>query len=137
MGKIYITRYDKERLESLLGYASATWQGKDKKFLLALEEELDQAVIVRPEMIPANVVTMNSKVRVRDLDSSEEIDYIICFPGDADSMKNQISVLSPVGTALLGTTQGDVITWSVPSGVRRLLVKTVVFQPESSGEYHL
>jgi regulator of nucleoside diphosphate kinase len=100
----------------------------------ALEEELDRAEVVAPERVPADVVTMNSEVRLKDLDTGKVMVYRIVYPntrptGSADP----VSVLAPLGTALLGYRAGDVIEWPVPRATRRLKVLDVVFQPESAG----
>lgn len=137
MGKIYISQYDRDRLEGLINYAESTGAERDKKYLEALQNELDQANIVLPHKIPPDVVTMNSQVRVRDLDTGKEGVYSIVFPGLADPANHSISVLSPVGTALIGARQGNVVEWEVPSGRRRLCVVELIYQPESAGDYDL
>lgn len=136
MGKIYISQFDKDRLESLISYA---WekQSRDKRHLQELREELDAAEVIRPDEVPDNVVTMNSVVKVRDLDTGGQVEYRLVFPGDADPASNRISVLAPVGTALIGTQVGGLINWESPSGVRRLLVDELIYQPEAAGDYHL
>lgn len=137
MGKLYISQYDKERLEGLIDYAESAGPERDRKYLAALQDELDKAKVVPPGKIPADVVTMNSQVRVRDLDTGEESVYRIAFPGLADPGKHSISVLSPVGTALIGARQGNVVAWEAPSGRRRLRVVELVYQPESAGDLDL
>jgi regulator of nucleoside diphosphate kinase len=102
-----------------------------------LEEELDRAELVQQKDIPADVITMRSTVRLKDLATSEEMIYQLVFPTEANYEEGRISVLAPIGTAMLGYKRGDVIEWQVPSGSRRLSVEEVIYQPESSGEYHL
>lgn len=80
--------------------------------------------------MPENVVPMNSCVRVKDLDRNDEVIYQIVFPGEANSGKNRISVLAPIGTGLLGYREGDIVEWAVPSGVRRLRIVSVNREPE-------
>jgi regulator of nucleoside diphosphate kinase len=80
---------------------------------------------------------MNSKVRVRDMQSGEVKDYTLVFPHQADVTEDRISVLAPIGTALLGYKAGDVIELSVPDGTRVLKVESVLYQPEASGDFHL
>jgi regulator of nucleoside diphosphate kinase len=84
------------------------------------------------EPVPADVVTMNSEVRLMDLDSGETKVYTLVFPSQARS-KNAVSVLAPIGTAILGYRVGSVIEWRVPRGVRRLKVLAVLYQPEAAG----
>ncbi|HZP03048.1 MAG TPA: nucleoside diphosphate kinase regulator [Terriglobia bacterium] len=130
---IVITESNRTRLEELLGYARGL-APRDRRYLESLEEELDRAEVVAANEIPPDVVTMNSRVRVRDLDSGMERVYTIVFPRDADPAHNRISILAPIGTALLGYRVGDVIEWEVPAGTRRLRVEEVLYQPEAAGE---
>lgn len=133
---IYITEFDKERLEELIEVADE-FGGHDRKDLESLAQELDQAEIVSSKDIPPDVVTMNSKVILRDLSTSEKMTYILVFPKDANIDKGAISVLAPVGTAILGYAKGDIIEWTVPSGIRRICIEEVLYQPEAAGDYHL
>jgi regulator of nucleoside diphosphate kinase len=132
---IYITKPDYERLTKLIEIVR---DGEsNSEYLDRLEEELDRAEMVQQENIPADVITMRSTVRLKDLDTSDEMIYRLVFPTEANYDEGKISVLAPVGTAMLGYRRGDVIEWQVPSGVRRLSVEEVLYQPESNGEYHL
>lgn len=140
MGKqtnIYITKPDYERLTKLIEIARDREGDANREYLDRLEEELDRAEVVQQQDVPADVITMRSTVRVKDLDTSEEIIYRLVFPIEANYDQGKISVLAPIGTAMLGYRRGDVIEWQVPSGVRRLSVEEVLYQPESKGEYHL
>ena len=96
-----------------------------------LEQELDRAEVVEPEAIPRDVVTMNSEVRLKDLDSGESRVYRLIFPTQTRT-ENSVSVLAPIGTAMLGYRVGDVIEWRVPKGIRRLEVLEVIYQPEAA-----
>ena len=78
---------------------------------------------------------MNSSVRLKDLDTKKELTYTLVFPSDADAGQNRISVLAPIGTALIGYRVGDIITWEVPAGRRRLKVEKIIYQPEAAGDY--
>lgn len=114
---IVITEYDYLRLRSLIA-SSRQFNPRDAQHLDDLEQELERAVISGPAL-PKGVVTMNSRVRVRDLNSGHEFTYRIVFPRDADVAKDRISVLAPIGTALLGYGAGATVEWRVPSGLRR------------------
>jgi regulator of nucleoside diphosphate kinase len=133
--KIIITENDHERLEALLASEFATAIGASE-YLDDLRAELDRAEIVRPEDVPRNVVTMNSTVVLRDLDTKEKETYTLVFPEAADIANDRLSVLAPVGTAILGERVGDVVRWRVPQGWRRLKVERVVYQPEREGAFH-
>jgi regulator of nucleoside diphosphate kinase len=106
--QIFITSFDLERLEELIAVA-IEFRDHSRKDLDALEEELSQAEVVEPQKMPPDVVTMNSKAVLRDLDTSKEMVYRLVFPKDADIDSGAISVLAPVGTAILGYREGDVI----------------------------
>jgi regulator of nucleoside diphosphate kinase len=134
--KIIITELDYERLQDLLASEFATAIGP-REYLDDLRAELDRAEIVRPEDVPENVVTMNSTVALRDLDTKEKETYTLVFPDSADIANDRLSVLAPVGTAILGERVGDVVRWRVPQGLRRLKVEHVLYQPEREGALHV
>ena len=132
--QIWITTFDLERLSSLIDGIRATGPQK-KAYLVQLEKELERARVVDPEKIPGDVITMNSVVRIRDLESGEGTAYTLVFPSEARIEENRISVLSAIGTALIGFRVGDIIEWKVPSGLKRLKVEGILYQPEASGHY--
>ena len=134
---IYITEVDRQRLEKLIEIASERDSMAGHENLRRLEHELDRAETVAPKDVPADVVTMRSKVRLRDLNTGEEMVYTLVFPTEANYDEGKISVLAPVGTAMLGYRAGDTIEWQVPSGLRRLKVEELLYQPEAAGEYNL
>jgi regulator of nucleoside diphosphate kinase len=133
--KIIITQCDYEYLEELLS-SEFTQAIGPADYLQGLEAELARAEIVDPKRVPKNVVTMNSTVKLRDLDTKEIETYTLVFPEQADIANNKLSVLAPVGTAILGQRVGDVLRWRVPSGWRRLKVERVLYQPERAGVFH-
>lgn len=135
--EIYITEPDHERLTKLIEIARAREGDANRKHIDSLEEELERAEVVQQTEIPPDVITMRSTVRLKDMDTSEEMTYQLTFPTEANYDEGKISILAPIGTAMLGYRRGDVIEWEVPSGVRRLRVEEVLYQPESKGEYHL
>jgi len=128
---ICITEPDMEKLRHLLNFVHAP-MSKDREYLATLEEELDRAHVVSPSQVPADVITMNSKVCVTDLDTGDALTYTLVFPRDADVAQGKISVLAPIGTAILGYRAGDVIVWKVPGGERRLRVEAILHQPEAA-----
>lgn len=135
---IYITSFDMLRLEELLEVAydfSAT--KRDNKHLDELTKELFRAEVVDAKNIPSNVITMNSKVRLIDMESNEDKIYTLVFPSEANIDENKISILAPIGTAMLGYHVGDTIKWQVPAGAKKLKVKKIIYQPEAAGDFHL
>ncbi len=133
---IHITEFDFERLKELLQDLQATDYRKSD-YLERLQLEIDRAEIVQPEDIPSDVVTMNSTVCIEDIDTEEEEIYTLVFPEDADLSQGKISILAPIGTAMLGYEVGDSFEWEVPGGIRKLRVKRILYQPEASGDFHL
>ena len=133
--EIYVTALDVERLRKLLDGVKL-WSSRDREHLEALEAELDRAHAVAPQDVPGDVVTMNSAVLVRDLDAGTEMALTLVFPSDTGLELGKISILAPVGTALLGYRVGDTIEWKVPGRVRRLRVERMLYQPEAAGDYH-
>lgn len=125
---IYITDYDMERLKKLLLFEKIVHP--DREDLQGLEAELSRSRVVASSEIPQGVVMMNSKVRFIDLDTGEEMIYTLVFPEEANIDQNRISVLAPIGTALLGYRVGDTLEWQVPAGLRRLKVTEILYQPE-------
>jgi regulator of nucleoside diphosphate kinase len=127
--RIVISRFDQERLERLLDKVGP------RPDLDALREEIERAEIVEPADVPADLVTMNSVVRFVDEESGSESEVALVFPGHADADKNRISVLAPIGSALLGLSVGDSIDWPLPGArTRRLRVVAVTYQPEAAGD---
>jgi len=130
-GDIVVTESDYVRLLSLVRTYRRLHQCNTER-LDDLENELNRATILNLDEVPADVVTMNSRVRIKDLSSGHELIYQIVFPKDADISENRISVLAPIGTALLGYRTGTSVEWRVPSGTRRLRILDVEYQPEAA-----
>ncbi len=101
-----------------------------------LEAELNRAIIVDADKIPPDIVTMNSKAYLRDMDTGKDEFYQLVYPEDADIEQNKISILAPIGTAILGYKVGDIIEWKVPAGLRKLKIKKILYQPEAAKEHH-
>ena len=129
--EITLSRLDAERLELMLDALG----GKSFPGRLELEEEIARANVVEPAQVPPTVVTMNSSVRFKVASSDTEFSLTLVFPRDADGSNDKISILAPVGSALLGLTEGDEITWPAPGGGMMLVkIIEVTYQPERSGD---
>ena len=133
---IYITSQDKQRLEELLAEVSVS-DPRQHGDLKLLEEELRRAVIVEPKEIPGDVITMNSRAEMRDLESDEIVAFTLVFPSEANIDEEKISVLAPIGAGMLGYRVGDEFEWNVPDGVRHMKVTKVHYQPEAAGNFDL
>ncbi len=131
--KVIISATDAERLERLFeAMPGDAFPGKAE-----LEAELERAEVVDSKDIPPSVVTMNSKVRFKVESSNEEFCLTLVYPKDVDATGGTISVLAPVGSALLGLSQGDEIEWPKPGGgILRVRIDEILYQPERSGAYH-
>jgi len=131
--EITISSLDADRLYELLASLPRnSIAGKAE-----LESEIDRANVVAPELVPPTIVTMNSTVKFIIESTKEEFELTLVYPKDVDSSGNTISVLAPVGSALLGLSQGDEIEWPKPGGGSlEVKLKEVVYQPEKSGELH-
>jgi regulator of nucleoside diphosphate kinase len=124
---IYVTESDLQRLERLLEISKRTANVE------ALSDELGRAIIVEAHVVPPDLVTMNSTVRFRDDATGEETELSLVYPQDADIGAGKVSVLAPVGSALLGLSVGQSIEWPMPTGqTRRLRLEAVLYQPEAT-----
>lgn len=133
---IYMTNYDLIRLKELL-QVGVSLKRRDKEHLETLQGELDRAHVLHPTAIPSDVVTMNSRVRLVDLVTNEEGAYTLVFPSEANLEQGKISILAPIGTAILGCRVGDTVEWRMPGGIRKLRVEQILYQPEAAGQYQL
>ena len=127
---IVITQPDMTKLRALAGAGRAP-STYDQAHLQALETELERATVVKSDEVPGDVVTMHTRVLVRDLHDDTLIECTLVFPSHADVGAKKISVLAPFGTALLGYREGDEFVWPMPGGDRRLRIERVLWQPEA------
>jgi len=133
---IFITKFDLMRLEDLLAVAYE-FDFRNRKDLETLDNELANAKVVESKEVPPDVVTMNSRVAILHMDTGETREYTLVFPREADIDKGKLSIISPIGTAIIGYSEGDEIQWQVPAGTRRIKIKKVLYQPEASGNFEL
>ena len=133
---IYITEYDLKRLKELV-QVGISFAERDRESLEQLQGELNRAHIVEPTAVPGDVVTMNSRVRFKDLDTNQDKVYTLVFPSEAKLEQQKISVLAPIGTAILGYRAGDTVEWRVPGGIKRVRIEEILYQPEAEGQYSL
>ena len=120
---IFVAEGDARRLTFLL---SGERDGAhDLMHLRELRAELERAIIVAPQDIPPGVITMHSGITVLDTTAGSRRDITLVFPHEAQPADGKISVLAPLGTALLGYRQGDEVEWLMPGGIRRLRIENV------------
>lgn len=121
--RIIVSSADRRRLDSL---ADASGGARDGDLADRLASELARAEIVEPDDVPRGVVRMNSRVSVRDLDSGEVRNFDLVYPQEADAARGRVSILAPMGCAVLGLAEGQTIAWPLPEGrTRRIQVVSV------------
>lgn len=136
MSQIIVNRLDYGRIKKCINDAKQfkSINGVEAEKLL---KELESAQIVEPQAVPANVVTMNSIVKLSFLNSSKQVQFQVVYPDQANFKIQKISIFSPIATALLGYKVGDEIEWVVPAGLTQLRIDEIVYQPEAAGEFNL
>lgn len=130
---IIISELDYSRIDNLLRATT----GIATNIKSALLTELERAELVAPEQIPANVVTMNSQVKFSVISTGVTFTLKLVYPKDMDDSGNTISILAPVGSAMLGLKEGDEIDWQDgQGGMLQVRIEAIEYQPERAGEYH-
>lgn len=131
--EVIMTQIDAERVA-----AAITSSARTGVSVTLLGEEIARARIVPQSAIPPDIVTMNSRLRIIDVDSGAASELTIVYPRDANADVGRVSVLAPIGSALLGLREGQTIEWPLPNGkVKRITVLQVCYQPEAAGDYDL
>jgi regulator of nucleoside diphosphate kinase len=133
--KMTVTVNDYQRLMELVGLASM--RTKMPTVTGRLFECLAASNLLPPEKIGRTVITMNSRVRLKNLTNSREAEITLTYPQEADPRKARVTVFSEIGLALLGRQENDVVSWQVPHGVGEFRVEKVIYQPEAAGDYSL
>lgn len=126
---IHVTSEDNIRLQEVI--ESFKGGDMDHEDCSALELELKRAIVIESRHLPSDIVTMHSRVELIDLDTSERMVYTLVYPGESKAGDGDISVVAPLGSAMLGYRTGDEFEWISPDGPRRLIVEKVLHQPGS------
>lgn len=134
---IWVTKTDLERLGHLIERVRNQEERQLYQYINKLEDKLEYAEAAPSEKIPSNVITMRSRVKLKDLDNGEETVYSLVFPDEAKSEEGKLSILSPLATAILGYRLGDTVEFEAPARLRRLKVLEILYQPEAAGDYNL
>jgi regulator of nucleoside diphosphate kinase len=130
-----VTTTDYRRLIGLVEFSGLKTTTPTK--VSDLYEKLTSSKKLPAEQIEKGVVTMNSRVLLRDVQSGRESEVTITYPHEAEHRNRLVSILSPIGVALLGRKENDVVSWKVPTGVGYFEIVKVTYQPEAAGHYHL
>lgn len=130
---ITVTNHDYEKLLQCIQHARYA-ANVPTMAITKLGDELKKAKRVPSEKVTTNVITMNSRVAIEDVETGREFELTVVYPQHANIAEKRISVLAPMGTALLGYTEGSVVEWEMPNGMKKLLVKKIIYQPEANGQ---
>jgi regulator of nucleoside diphosphate kinase len=130
--QIIMTESDRVKLQKMVSDILLT-EVDGTEHVRSLDAEMRRAVVVPSGQVPPDVITMHSKALLSFDDGEDEL-YTLVYPDEADLSENRVSVLSPVGTAILGYRTGDVVDWDVPEGSMAIQVKSVEYQPEAAGD---
>ena len=129
---IYITEEDRDNLVELIRNARfGPYRGSE--YLVVLQRELDRATVVSANEMPGDVITMDSRVVLKDMNTGKNMRYTLVYPDQADASRDRISILAPIGTAMLGYRVGDTFEWKTPGGLCRYQVVEILYQPEAAG----
>ena len=126
---------DYQRLIGLMEFASL--KVKMPEIVNRLYNQINAAKMLPQEQISKNVITMNSRVLLKELSNRREAEITITYPQDADSRERRVSVFTPIGIALLGRQVGEVVSWNVPTGIGQFQIVKIIYQPEAVGHYYL
>lgn len=129
---LYVTNQDFGRLAAL---AALAVHGSAGDCARTLQTAVRDAAVVAADDVPPNVVTMRSVVRIRENGDGKEMTCTLVYPGEADYREGRISVLSPLGSRLLGRTVHERVSYEAPGGERTVEVLQVMYQPEANGDY--
>lgn len=133
MGSICVTEPDAERLSVLHRFIRSDVEAR---VLEALETKIQNAEVLKPDQVPPDVVTMNSRVRVTDLGTGAAMEYTLVFPSAVDARKRRISVLGALGAALLGHRAGEIVEYRSSAGEEHCHIDRVLYQPEAAGDLY-
>ena len=131
--EIIVTRLDYTRLNSMI-LNLLDDRKSDIRELNFLNIEIKNAKIIEPKKVSPDYVTMNSVIEVRFSDTAEAKSLRLVYPKEANINAGNISVLSPLGCALLGNKTSQTISFKAPSGLKTVTIDKIIYQPEANGE---
>ena len=132
----YFNAYDIDRIRGFLDLATAGGSQRYRS-LIGLKQKIEMAVILAPEEMPPDVVTMNSQVRINDITNDGTMVVSLVFPQDVDYVQKKVSLLAPLGAALLGRRVSEKFSYDAPGGSTKIAIEEIVYQPEAAKEYTL
>lgn len=132
---ITVTINDYNRLMGLMEFASL--RAQMPAIANQLYDSLLQAKTLSQDTIDERIITMNSRVRLKDLNNQRETEITLTYPQDAQPRERKVSVFSEIGVALFGRQEKEVVSWKVPTGTGLFEIAKVTYQPEAAGDYYL
>lgn len=134
MSTLIINKNDFSRIHQSLLFAKQNKTVK-KDDAEKLSHELKSATLVDPANVPDDVVTMNSIVKIHFANTKQKLQFKLVYPQEANLKENKISILSPVGIALIGYRTGSEIQWDLPAGKAQIIIDEIIYQPEAAGDF--
>jgi regulator of nucleoside diphosphate kinase len=131
---IYLTHLDFEQMSNFIRLYKLKNNRKDNSFI-QLERILANAVITAPEKIPANIITLNSRFRIKNISDGKEYTYTLVLPMQANISEMKLSLFSPLGIALLGHAEGDNLEYETAAGKFEYHLEEILYQPEWEGNF--
>ncbi|WP_345244351.1 GreA/GreB family elongation factor [Nibrella saemangeumensis] len=136
MTNLIISKLDYQRLKVSVGNAKSDPRASSNQ-VRTLWKGVNEATLLEPNDMPADVVTMNSWVRIRYMDTDRTVSLRLVYPEQADIHQNQVSIFAPLATAILGVKVGDLINLPTPSHTVKIKVDQLLYQPEAAGDFSL
>ncbi|MBS1781471.1 MAG: GreA/GreB family elongation factor [Bacteroidetes bacterium] len=119
-----------EDFQLLKGYINSEARSEDE---MTLSGELKRAVVVSKDAFPTHAVRINSKVSVLDITTDRVLEFMLVMPAHADMQRNKVSILTPMGAALIGFRKGEEVQWTLPGGLKRFRILDVINQSDANG----
>lgn len=136
--KVYINSNDRERLGACIAELEEFGEKSELGHVAELKSELERAVTLKdPRKTPPDVITMRTRVRLLDKDTGKAAEYTLVYPQESDPGERRISVLAPMGVAMLGYRTGDSFEVRLPARTAQYTVDAILYQPEAAGDFHL
>jgi regulator of nucleoside diphosphate kinase len=136
--QIWITELDKERLLALIERMTESPDKRELPHIQELHGEIDRAKVIEDsKKVPADVITMRSRVRLRNVKRGTDSEFTLVYPQEANAEEHRISVLAPLGTAMFGYRVGSEFEAKLPAGPTKFRVEEILYQPESAGDFYL
>ncbi|CAN5324829.1 nucleoside diphosphate kinase regulator [soil metagenome] len=129
-----ISKLDYQRLKQRIEQATTNTRISPVQ-IMKLLQGVNDATLLDPIKMPADVVTMNSVISLEYVDTGRNLDVCLVYPEEADSVQNRISIFAPLATALLGCKRGALAKLTTPFGSVNVRIAQILYQPEAAGDF--